>query len=377
MSAALDALAPNYRRAMERWVDAPTLVQHYAAVAECFEGSAHGLLETVKSYVECVCITVLGEHGEPMPSASPSTSELLVATLRALGISNTRGASKLDKVISAYNRLSDALNDCRNDVGPVAHGKDGFLDTLFSNQMRSYLLTGEALLGLIIAALEGTEPNLKYTREPYEAFTELHKRIDNSVSIEASVNDEDETAVFVLRVTTPGLPDGVELRLEPSRLLYAIDRTAFIEVLAASTTRVLEEEGPAEARDIEIAPAPSMSLGEAASIAHFTSTYYGRLDPLRPEFGRFLRSLSLDPEQSIADGDGRLSDSLLATAENNMGVDWRIRAELQSRMRVSLRRVLVRLAISPAEATNHAEQIVSWLRIQLAADGPTGEMAGG
>ena len=170
MSAELDALAPNYRRAMEKWVDAPTLARHYTAVAEGFSGSGHGLIETVKSYVECVCITVLGEQGEPMPSAAPSTSELLVATLRVLGISNTRGASKLDKVISAYNRLSDALNDCRNEVGPVAHGKDGFLDALFSNQLRSYLLTGEALLGLIIAALEGTEPNLQHTREAYEAF---------------------------------------------------------------------------------------------------------------------------------------------------------------------------------------------------------------
>lgn len=312
-----------------------------------------------------------------MPSANPSTSEVLGAALRVLGLSKTRGASKLDKVLSAFNRLSDVLSECRNEVGPVAHGKDGFLDALFSNQLRSYLLTGDALLGLIIAALEGTEPNLTYTREPYEAFAGLHKRIDLNVTIEASVDDE-ESGTFVLKVTAPGLQDGVELRIEPSRLLFALDRTAFIEVLAASTTTVLTEEGPASQPEARTTPIPSAQTRDADSVVQFTSSYRGRLDPLRQEFAQFLRTLTLDPEESIADGEGRLSDSLMATAENSMGIDWTIRSQLQSQMKVSLRRILARLAITPAEATRQAEQIVSWLGNQMEAAGESvSEVAGG
>lgn len=91
MTAELDELAPSYRAATERWPQAPTLASHYQAVSESFSGSGHGLIETVKSFVECVCLTILGEYGEPMPSGTPSTSELLVASLRLLGLSNTRG----------------------------------------------------------------------------------------------------------------------------------------------------------------------------------------------------------------------------------------------------------------------------------------------
>src|SRR5216684_476068 len=105
----LDALAPNYRRVRERWHDAPTLSRCHDALIKCFDGDAHGLVEHVKSFIEVACVTVLAEFGEPMPSSTPTTTELLVAALRPLGLQNARGASKLDKVLSGFNRLTDAL----------------------------------------------------------------------------------------------------------------------------------------------------------------------------------------------------------------------------------------------------------------------------
>src|SRR5437879_3137534 len=116
----LDAMAPNYRRAKQRWPDAPTLARCYNSLNACFNGNAHGLVEHVKSFVESVCLTIMGEFRAPMPSAQPSATDLLVAALDPLGLKNTRGATKLDKVLSGFNRFADAIGDMRNEAGPVA-----------------------------------------------------------------------------------------------------------------------------------------------------------------------------------------------------------------------------------------------------------------
>lgn len=63
-------------------------------------GERFGLVDHVKSFLESVCVTIMGELREPMPSSTPSTTELLVAALGPLGLRNTKGASKLDKVLS-------------------------------------------------------------------------------------------------------------------------------------------------------------------------------------------------------------------------------------------------------------------------------------
>ena len=72
--AELDELAPNYRRAQLRWPDAPTLDKHYTALAARFAGNGYGLVEHVKSFIESVCVTIMGELREPMPSSTPTTT---------------------------------------------------------------------------------------------------------------------------------------------------------------------------------------------------------------------------------------------------------------------------------------------------------------
>ena len=231
----IDSFSPHFRLAKERWPNAPTLSNHYSAVVESYEGNAHSLIATIKSFVECVCLTVLGEFGRSMPSSDPSTTELLVEALKSLGLQNSRGASKVDKLLSAHNRLADALTELRNESDPVAHGKDGFLDALSINERRAFLVTADTILALLLAAHAGTEPDLQYTREPYDRFVHLHERIDRAVTIETSVEEEDNQTL-VVTVRTGGQNEGVKLRVEPSRLLYAIDRTAYVEVLASTTT---------------------------------------------------------------------------------------------------------------------------------------------
>ena len=379
MSEALDALAPNYRAAVERWPEAPTLATHYAALDETFQGSGHATLESVKSFVECVCLTVLGEFGQPMPSATPSMTDLLVEALRALGISNTRGANKLDKVLSAYNRLSDALSACRNEVGPVAHGKDGFLDNFYQSQLRTFLLTGDALLALLLSAMDGTEPHLLHTREPYDTFASFHARIDQSVFIEAAIDDaEASMPVFVLTIGTSALPDGVELRVEPSRLLYALDREAFVEILAASTAEALrEDESDDDAVDDEPAPGPTPEPRPRRADGRgprLRADYAGPLDHLGVSFGDYLRALGLDPDRELNQAEpALLGPTLLATAQAHMGVDWREREALQSRMRVALSRILALAGVDAARSKEAAAHLVKWLHIQTAAGAATAE----
>jgi hypothetical protein len=44
--------------------------------------------------------------------------------------------------------------------------------------MRTYLYIGDAILGLLLSALEGKEPDLEFTREPYERFLQFNNQID-------------------------------------------------------------------------------------------------------------------------------------------------------------------------------------------------------
>lgn len=363
----LDALAPNYRRARQRWSDAPTLTKCHEALKACFDANGHGLVEHVKSFIESVCLTIMGELREPMPSSKPSTTELLVAALNPLGLRNSRGASKLDKVLSGFNRLADALSEMRNDNGPVAHGKDAFLDALTVDHARAFLHAGDAILGVLLNAFEGKQPDLTVTREPYESFPHLNERIDRAVSVEARIDEDGERAMVVFSVATGPRGEAIELRVEPSRLLYGIDRSAYIEVVRTTDPVVPElEEG--EDEEVATSTAPVTTTGfDAATVevplAELVPFYGGPLEPLRQGLGDFLTAEGVNPASAAGGGD-QLTDSLLATVEQNLGLDWKRRESLQARLKVACKRVLVQFGSDSAQAENVAERLVAWLRVQ-------------
>lgn len=364
----LDALAPNYRRAQQRWPDAPTLAKCHEALRGCFDTNAQGLVEHVKSFIESVCLTIMGELREPMPSSTPSTTDLLVAALSPLGLRNTRGASKLDKVLSGFNKLADALSEMRNDNGPVAHGRDGFLDALTADHARAFLHAGDAILGVLLNALEGKQPDLTVTREPYESFPHLNERIDRAVSVEARIDEDGDRPMVVFSVATGPRGEAIELRVEPSRLLYGIDRLAYVEVLRTADLVLAEAEdaeGGEEGTETPV-PVPISGLGAPALAAPLTDiipTYVGPLEGLRAALGAFLSAEGVDSAPTAEHG-GRLMDSLLATAEQNMGLDWKQREPLQARLKVACKRVLVQFGSLPGKAEEVAERLVAWLRVQ-------------
>jgi len=331
------------------------------------------MVEQVKALIESVCLTILGEFHEPMPSATPSTTELLVAALRPLGLQNTRGASKLDKVLSGFNKLADALSEMRNDHGPIAHGKDGFLDSIAVDHARAFVHTGDVILSVLLNALEGKEPDLISTREPYERFAHLNARIDDAVGVEARVDEEGDRPMVVIAVATGPKDEAFEIRVEPSRFLYSVDREAYIEVLKTTNGPAAVEEDEEEEDEDEEALIPiEWTQPETGQVPEIASTlvvqeYSGRLAVFRiPLRGFLIGEVSniLESESEPAE----LIESLLATMDENMRLDWKQRDVLQARLKIASRRVLMRFGSEAKKAEEIAEKLVTWARIQIPDD---------
>lgn len=361
----LNALAPNYRRAFDRWPDALMLQHAYNSLEECYEGVGHGLVEHVKSFIESVCVTILGEFGKPLPSATPSTTELLIGALGPLGLQNTRGASKLDKVLSGFNTLADALTEMRNAEGPVAHGKDAFLDAICTDHARAFLHTGDAILAILLNALDGIEPDLLYTREPYERFSHLNERIDRVVSANARVEEDSDQPTLILSLTTGGPNEEIEIRVEPSRLLYGIDRSAYIEMLS-STGSVVKRDHVQEVDEDKVhrISEPEVDLGKdlvGVQVVANVEIYEGLFQELQDPLLAFLSAEGIH----LQDGkkDEALVSSLLATFEKNIGLDWQDREMIQSRLKVACKRVLVSHGTDSDNVEDFAARIVSWFNI--------------
>ena len=232
----LDDVAPNFRRATTRWPGAMNLAAHYAGLVAAYETNGTSLVELAKSFLESVCKTVMVDSGK-QPESPTTTTSLLKEAAEAVGLAHSRGASSFNKVLSAYFKLADALNELRNAEGTVAHGKDGFVDPLCPNHTRIYLVTADAVIALLLDALDRVEPDLLHTRRSFESFEHFNRSIDAAVScfveVEPPNEDDGEGESLVVKFMTTALTEGVSLILRPSELLYAHDRNAYIEVLHA------------------------------------------------------------------------------------------------------------------------------------------------
>jgi hypothetical protein len=365
----LDDIAPNFRIAADRWKDAPTLAKHYDSLSARYNGNDHGIIETAKSFLECFCITVLGEYGKPMPSATPTTTELLVESLKTLGLQNSPGAGELGAILKAHNKLADSLSVMRNTRGPIAHGKDGFQDCLTNNQCRTYVLICDTLLAILIAAHTGKDPDLQFTREPYERFAHLHARIDKSASIEAEIEDDDDEQTLIVRVGVGTRDELKEFRIEPSRLLYLLDRTAYIDVLNGSELITTEAEPPST----PTVAVEEAQVGATESMPTVTRTeaYTGNFTAFRNSLSAYVTALGVPSPPASADS-ADFVNSIMATLEINAGTDWTERPTIQARMKVALRRLFVGFGLPVQDVENYAEHIVEWLRRQLAGVGSDG-----
>ena len=380
MSTALDEIAPSFRVACERWPNAPNLQQHYRDLARTWEEEGSSVIELTKSFLECVCWTVLTELGAETPdSSTPTTTELLSCVLDALGLRNQRGIGPLGKVISAHNKLVEGLNELRNQDGSVAHGRDGFLDAISSRHARVYLLSADSVIALILNAYDGKEPNIRTTREPPERFRHLNQRIDAGCALDAEVDLE--AGVLVVRVQTGAQPpeEAIELRVPPSELLYHLDRQAYVSVLEALGGRApaekeeeekeaVEPVGEAERAPVEAAPkeAPTAAPEPAPEpVKHqLLDDYQGRFREKVHPLYEFVVHRLLDGSDEQAERVRRFVNTLLSEMERLAVVDWSRREPERAAVRVALKRLL-RLAAIEGLGSDAVEPLLDWLRREI------------
>lgn len=376
MNAALDEIAPAFRAACDRWPDASNLQQHYRDLARTWAEEGSSVIELTKSFLECVCWTVLNELNAPKPDSSrPTTTELLSCVLDALGLRNQRGVGPLGKVISAHNKLAEGLNELRNQDGSVAHGKDGFLDALSNRHARVYLLSADSVVALILSAYDGKEPNLLTTREPPERFRHLNQRIDEGCVLDAEVDLEYGVLVVRVQAGAQTAEEAIELRVPPSELLYHLDRQTYVSVLEALrgaavgerkevTEPLGEEETVVFAAATEEEPTTRTEVAPEPEIRQLLHDYQGRfLEKVHPLYEFTVHRL-LDGRNDQGEQVRRLVNTLLSEMERLAVVDWSRFDSKRAEVRVVLKR-LIRLAAIDGLSDEQVEPLLDWLSREI------------
>jgi hypothetical protein len=230
---------PNITRACTHWQDAEMLQQTFAAFEKDFSEENDAVLGSAKALLEVVCRIIIDEFhtiNEPCRPASnsPTLGDWLSSSVKALKLGDERD-NKFKKLVSCHHSLADALNACRNEGDPISHGKDPYLAKLSAHHRRSVTLATDAIIGFLFEAFTDSHINLTLTREPYERFQDFNDKIDQSIRVETSVDDTDDIAIINLLFTLPN-GDEIPLSIEPSRLLYQLDRQAYISARGAAGT---------------------------------------------------------------------------------------------------------------------------------------------
>jgi hypothetical protein len=216
------------------------LQQTFATLEREFADENDSCIDAAKGFVECACRLLIKEledpanpiagwPNSPISSVNPSLTNWISAAFRLLNVVERRD-DPFSKVISQHYKLTEALGKFRDLAGPVSHGKDGMSKRLSAHHRRSALLAADALVTFLHEAYLEREPDPVLSLEPYERFVASNSLIDEMVTIRA---DWDEDGVLSAAII---LPNGEEMMLaiEPSRLLFGVDRDAYKYALDAA-----------------------------------------------------------------------------------------------------------------------------------------------
>jgi hypothetical protein len=225
---------PAIRECSAYWRDAAMLQQTFEALDKNFLQENDACIDCAKSIVEVVCRVIIDELDDPARPAKPveeipSFGAWVSAAVRSLKLGDIRN-NAFQKLVSQHHKLTETLGALRNGAGPVSHGRDAFIDRLSVYHRRAAVLSADAIVAFLHQAYLETDVNLARTREPYERFETFNTLIDNAVTLEAKVDDEENLAIVVR------LPSGdlLPITASPSRFLYQMDRAAYVEALNAS-----------------------------------------------------------------------------------------------------------------------------------------------
>jgi hypothetical protein len=234
---------PAIRECCTYWRDAAMLQQTFEALEKSFVEENDACIDCAKSIVEVVCRVIVDELDDPTRPAKPqeempSFGTWVSAAVRCLKLGDVRN-NAFQKLVSQHHKLTETLGTLRNGAGPASHGRDGFIERLSAYHRRAAVLSADAIVAFLHQAYIESDINLAKTREPYERFATFNDLIDNVVSLEA---ETDEGDLFV----TVRLPNGdiLPITASPSRLLYQMDRDAYIEALNSANSAVPESPVP-------------------------------------------------------------------------------------------------------------------------------------
>lgn len=234
---------PGLRAFCRYWDHAEMLQQTFATLEQEFAGDNDACIDAAKGIVECACRVIIDELDDPAHPLKPAGADasigaLVGATNRLLKLSDIRDRKFAD-LVKHHNNLTDSLRELRNEAGTVSHGKGGFVAKLSAHHRRAAVLSADAIVTYLQEAYLETNVNLAQTREPYERFEKFNELIDTAVSLEVETDDDGDLAVRIR------LPNGdiLPISASPSRVLYQMDRAAYIEALNAVQSAVPPSEG--------------------------------------------------------------------------------------------------------------------------------------
>ena len=218
---------PGIQAFCTHWRHAPMLQQTLDTLEREFADDSDASIDAAKALVECACRLLVEELDDPAAPLRPTRTDIPLAELlglatRMLDLGEVRDRA-FATLIREHNRLADALRVFRNEAGTVSHGKDGFIRKLSVHHRRAALLAADAIITFLHEAYLEQEPDPVLTLEPFERFAESNAIIDEHTAI---VAEADEDGFLHARVLLPNNEE-IPLSVEPSRLLFGVDREAY------------------------------------------------------------------------------------------------------------------------------------------------------
>lgn len=261
---------PGIRECCAYWSDAAMMQQTFAALEKAFAEENDACIDCAKSMVEVVCRAIVEELDDPLNPQkpvedNPPFAKWVTAAVRVLKLGDTRDKA-FSKLISQHHKLTETLGALRNGAGPVSHGRDAFLERLSSYHRRAAILSADAIVAFLHQAYLEAEVKLEQTRLPYERFRTLHASIDRWAELDL---DRDSNGQYYINITIGD--EAFSLILDVSRILFAFDRTAYVEALRAA------QQLESQAADVETMEPASAILNAIQAVHQAPATLVGEI----------------------------------------------------------------------------------------------------
>jgi len=225
---------PGIRAFCKHWSHAEMLQHTFATLEQTFSEEQDACIDAAKAIVECVCQVIVANLDDPRnplkpKEENPSFGRWVSVAVRVLKLSEVRDDA-FKKLISQYHKLTTTLGDLRNKAGTMSQGKDGFITKLSIHHRRAAILAADAIVTFLHEAYLEQELDPLLTLEPYDRFEFSNEVIDRYTALQ--VDEVQEDGFLTITVMLPN-GDEIPLSIEPSRLLFGVDRQAYKAALNA------------------------------------------------------------------------------------------------------------------------------------------------